>query len=69
LQTFKVIALKEYSTAMKKKFLMNLYRINSKNREIKMKENKKKIEHKLAYNNCRSSLQFIRKNQVFYKCQ
>ena len=34
-----------------------------------MKENKKKIAHKLTYNYCRSSLQFRAKNQVFYKCQ
>ncbi len=48
---------------------MNLYRINSKNGGIKMKENKKKIEHKMTYNNYRSSLQFKAKNQAFYKCQ
>ena len=61
--------LKRIFNSKEKKFLMNLYRINSKNGGIKMKENKKKIAHKLTYNNCRSSLQFKAKNQVFYKCQ
>ncbi len=42
---------------------MNLYHINSKNGGIKMKENKKKIVHKLTYNYYRSSLQFIGKNK------